>query len=82
MGGWSRFRDFRDSDAENIKIGGRPDDGTRYRAEWFSIERLASETGYRPATGFEDGVRDLLAKRPFDMEAPARSRTSPGTRNS
>lgn len=65
-----------------IEIGGRPDDGTRYRAEWFSIERLASETGYRPATGFEDGVRDLLAKRPFDMEAPARSRTSPGTRNS
>ena len=39
-----------------IEIGGRPDDGTRYRAEWFSIDRLTKETGYVPEIKFEDGI--------------------------
>jgi len=40
-----------------IKIGGRPDDGTRFKADWFSIETLTRETGYRPQIAFADGVR-------------------------
>ncbi|MBQ8124877.1 MAG: NAD(P)-dependent oxidoreductase [Kiritimatiellae bacterium] len=42
-----------------IEIGGRPDDGTRYRAEWFSIASLMKETKYRPTIPFESGVRAL-----------------------
>lgn len=42
---------------ELIQIGGRPDDGTRFKAEWFSIDALARETGYRPALSFADGIR-------------------------
>lgn len=40
-----------------IGIGRRPDDGTRYRAEWFSIDPLRRETGFCPKISFEDGVR-------------------------
>lgn len=40
-----------------IQIGGRPDDGTRYKAEWFDITPLASETGYVPRMDFADGVK-------------------------
>lgn len=42
--------------SELIGIGKRPDDGTRYRAEWFSIDALAVETGFAPKIAFEDGV--------------------------
>ena len=45
---------------ELIEIGGRPDDGTRYRAEWFSIDALERETGFVPQIAFEDGVRMSL----------------------
>ena len=41
---------------ELIEIGGRPDDGTRYKAEWFSIERLSRETGYAPQIRFAEGL--------------------------
>ena len=41
---------------ELVEIGGRPDDGTRYKAEWFSIDRLSAETGYHPSIKFEEGV--------------------------
>jgi len=41
-----------------ICIGGRPDDGTRYKSEWFSIRALTEETGYMPAVCFEDGIRE------------------------
>lgn len=44
-----------------IAIGKRPDDGTRYRAEWFDIAGLAADTGFRPETSFEDGIRELIA---------------------
>ena len=40
-----------------IKIGGRPDDGTRYRAEWFDISTLRTETDFEPQVAFVDGVR-------------------------
>ncbi len=40
-----------------IGIGLRPDDGTRYLREWFSIDRLTSETGFAPSISFVEGVR-------------------------
>jgi len=43
-----------------VGIGGRPDDGTRYKPEWFSIAKLTEETGYRPEIRFEDGVRESV----------------------
>ena len=46
---------------ELIGIGRRPDDGTRYRAEWFSRHALTNETGFEPKISFEDGVRGCLA---------------------
>lgn len=41
---------------ELIGIGKRPDDGTRYRAEWFRIDNLAAETGFNPQIAFDAGV--------------------------
>ncbi len=43
-----------------IKIGGRPDDGTRYREEWFSIDKLNHATGYIPRISFADGVGEMI----------------------
>jgi len=40
-----------------IRIGGRADDGTRFKEEWFSTAALTSETGYKPTIPFGDGVR-------------------------
>lgn len=42
---------------ELIGIGKRPDDGTRYRYEWFSRDALTAETGFQPEVTFEAGVR-------------------------
>lgn len=42
---------------ELIGIGGRPDDGTRYKAEWFDIAELKRATGFEPEIAFEEGVR-------------------------
>ncbi len=44
---------------ELVAIGRRPDDGTRYRAEWFDIGPLAADTGYRPKVSFAAGVAAL-----------------------
>lgn len=44
-----------------IGVGGRPDDGTRYKSEWFSIEALRRDTGYIPQIPFEEGVKGLVA---------------------
>lgn len=44
-----------------IGIGKRPDDGTRYRDEWFSIATLCAETGFAPQISFEAGVRQNIA---------------------
>ena len=43
-----------------IVIGGRPDDGTRYHAEWFDIAPLTADTGYRPQISFVEGVGRLV----------------------
>lgn len=43
--------------SERIKIGGRPNDGTRFKVEWFSIENLTRETGYQPRIEFKDGIK-------------------------
>lgn len=40
-----------------VGIGALPDDGTRFRPEWFSIDRLTSETGFSPSVGFDEGIR-------------------------
>lgn len=40
-----------------IGIGKRPDDGTRYLADWFDITALKAETDFEPRVSFEDGVR-------------------------
>lgn len=44
-----------------VGIGRKPDDGTRFREEWFSIDSLEAETDYVPAIGFEDGIRANIA---------------------
>lgn len=44
-----------------VGIGKKPDDGTRFREEWFSIASLMAETNYIPAVGFEDGIRENIA---------------------
>lgn len=44
-----------------VGIGKKPDDGTRFREEWFSIAPLTDETGYVPTIGFEEGVRENIA---------------------
>lgn len=41
---------------ERIGIGALPDDGTRFRAEWFAIDRLTAETGFVPSIGFDEGI--------------------------
>lgn len=46
---------------ELMKIGGRPDDGTRYKAEWFDIANLTEETGFVPQIDFETGVKGNIA---------------------
>ena len=37
-------------------IGARPDDGTRYNAEWFEIKDLKEDTGYEPKVSLQEGV--------------------------
>lgn len=45
------------AECENlIGIGKRPDDGTRYRADWFDITALKMETGFEPRVSFKEGV--------------------------
>lgn len=46
---------------ELIGIGRRPDDGTRYRAEWFSIDAL-KRLGYLPQVPFVKGMAELIAE--------------------
>ena len=60
LGDWLRDVGRIAGRADLIAIGKRPDDGTRYRAEWFDVGPLAADTGYRPETAFEDGVAELV----------------------
>lgn len=45
---------------ENIKIGVRPDDGTKYEEEWFDITPLKEETGYLPRVEYQDGILQTI----------------------
>lgn len=45
---------------ELIKIGARPDDGTRYENSWFDISSLVEDTGYETRVSFEDGVKRTI----------------------
>lgn len=46
---------------ELIGVGNRPDDGTRYLAEWFDISALTRETGYKPCISIERGIALSIA---------------------
>ena len=45
--------------SELVEIGGRPDDGTRYKAAWFSIKALESETSWRPRVKFGEAIAKI-----------------------
>ena len=47
---------------ELIGIGRRPDDGTRYREEWFDVEKLCLETGFSAVKDFSDGVMEMITE--------------------
>lgn len=45
---------------ELIKIGARPDDGTRYEDSWFDITSLKEDTGYMPRVRFKVGLEATI----------------------
>ena len=45
---------------ELIKIGARPDDGTRYNKDWFDITPLKDDTGFSPKVPFTQGVKATI----------------------
>lgn len=45
---------------ELIKIGARPDDGTRYEKSWFDITPLEEDTGYAPKVSFKEGLVETI----------------------
>lgn len=47
---------------KNVDIGVRPDDGLRYREDWFDNSRLINELGYIFKFTFEQGIRADMEK--------------------
>lgn len=45
---------------ELIKIGARPDDGTRYEESWFDITPLREDTGYSSRVSYKDGIQKTI----------------------
>lgn len=45
---------------DKIKIGARPDDGTRYDASWFDISPLREDTGYEPKVTYQEGLLETI----------------------
>lgn len=43
-----------------VKIGARPDDGTRYEASWFDITPLVEDTDYTTKVQFVDGINQTI----------------------
>lgn len=41
---------------DKIKIGVRPDDGTRYDEKWFDVTPLKTDIGYSPRVSFQEGL--------------------------
>ncbi|WP_312692022.1 NAD-dependent epimerase/dehydratase family protein [Caproiciproducens sp.] len=39
-----------------VGIGERPDDGTVYKLEWYDIQSLVKETGFKPNYSFQSGI--------------------------
>lgn len=44
---------------KEVKIGVRPDDGLRYKKEWFDNTRLVQEIGYQFTYSFEEGIQSI-----------------------
>jgi nucleoside-diphosphate-sugar epimerase len=42
-----------------INLGARPDDGLRFRNEWFDISPLKNDTGYNPKVTFGEAIKDV-----------------------
>lgn len=45
---------------DNIKIGVRPDDGTRYEEDWFDITPLKNDTGFEPRVTYKKGLEETI----------------------
>lgn len=45
---------------EKVKIGARPDDGTRYEEEWFDITSLVEDTGFSPRVTYREGILQTI----------------------
>ena len=45
---------------EKVKIGVRPDDGTRYDVKWFDITPLIEDTGYLPRVSYQEGILQTI----------------------
>lgn len=45
---------------DKVKIGARPDDGTRYEEEWFDISSLVEDTGYSPRVTYREGILQTI----------------------
>lgn len=45
---------------DKIKIGARPDDGTRYDENWFDITPLKNDTGFSPRVSYKKGLKKTI----------------------
>lgn len=45
---------------DDILLGRRPDDGSRYNPEWFDILSLKADTGFEPMVNFDDGIAETI----------------------
>ena len=50
-----RIRDAYPKDVE-VQFGVKPEDGLKYKKEWFEIKDLAEDTGYASKFSIEDGI--------------------------
>ncbi|MGL4913063.1 MAG: NAD-dependent epimerase/dehydratase family protein, partial [Romboutsia sp.] len=44
----------------NIRLGLRREDGIEYKKEWFDIEKLQEDTGYKSLFTFEEGIKETI----------------------
>ncbi len=43
-----------------IALGKRPEDGIVYKMDWFSVDRLKNDTGYKAQYSFEEGLAETV----------------------
>ena len=48
------------SPGTTLGIGNKPDDGTEYKYEWYNIDKLKEETGFKPNYSFEEGINLII----------------------